>query len=50
MSFNNIGIVSVKGNGYRIRFCYMSKKKAKYLLKKMLIRLKKVEFYKFKNG
>ena len=25
MSFNNIAIVYVKGNTYRIHFCYMSK-------------------------
>ena len=41
MSFNNIGSVSVKGNGYRIRFCYMSKEKAKYLLKKCWLDWKK---------
>ena len=25
MSFNNIAIVSIKGNDYRIHFCYISK-------------------------
>ena len=25
MSFNNVAIVYVKGNGFRINFCYMSK-------------------------
>ena len=28
MSFNNIAIAYVKGNGYRIHFCYMSKDNA----------------------
>ena len=28
MSFNNIAIVYVKGNAYRINFCYMSKNDA----------------------
>ena len=25
MSFNNIAVVYVKGNAYKIHFCYMSK-------------------------
>ena len=35
MSFNDISIVSVKGNHYRILFWYMSKNKAINSLKNM---------------
>ena len=35
MSFDIIAIVSVKGNGYRIRFCGMSKCEAVNLMKKV---------------
>ena len=28
MSFNDVAIVSIKGNNYRIHFCYMSKNDA----------------------
>ena len=33
MSFNYFAIASVKGNDYRIHFCYMSKDKGINLLK-----------------
>ena len=45
MSFNDVTIVSVTGNDYRIHVCYMSKNEAIKLLKKTL---KKVEYYKIK--
>ena len=28
MNFNDVSIVSIKGNDYRIHFCYMSKNDA----------------------
>ena len=33
MSFNDVAVVSVKGNDYRIHFCYLSKDEAINLLK-----------------
>ena len=32
MSFNDIAIVSIKGNDYRIHFCYISKNDAIVLM------------------
>ena len=32
VSFNDVAVVSVKGNGYRIHFCFMSKNDAINLL------------------
>ena len=48
MSFNDVVIVSVKGNYYRIRFCYMSKEEAKNLFKNPDL-MEKVECSKIKN-
>ena len=36
MSFNDVAIVSVKGNDYRIHFWYMSKNEAINLLKMLI--------------
>ena len=33
MNFNYVAIVSIKGNDYRIHFCYMSKDDAMNLMK-----------------
>ena len=33
MNFNDVAVVSVKGNGYRIHLCYLSKDQAISLLK-----------------
>ena len=33
MNFNDDAILSLKGNDYRIHFCYMSKDEAIHLLK-----------------
>ena len=33
MNFNDVAIVSIKGNDYRIHFCYMSKEDAINLMK-----------------
>ena len=32
MNFNDVAIVSIKGNDYRIHFCYMSKNDAIFLM------------------
>ena len=32
MNFNDVAIVSIKGNAYRIHFCYMSKNDAIVLM------------------
>ena len=48
MSFNDVVIVSVKGNYYRIRFCYMSKEEAKNLFKNPDL-MEEVECSKIKN-
>ena len=49
MSFNDISIVSVKGNDYRVLFWYMSKNKAINSLKKYEIDGKEWSFIKHKN-
>ena len=33
MNFNDVAVVSVKGNGYRIHLCYLGKDQAISLLK-----------------
>ena len=33
MNFNHVAIVSIKGNGYRIHFWYMSKNDLIYIMK-----------------
>ena len=45
MSFNDIAIVSVKGNYFRIQFWYMSKAEAINLFKEILICLEEAGFY-----
>ena len=40
MNFNQTSIVSVKGNEYRIHFCYVSRDKAINIMKKPDLRKK----------
>ena len=44
-SFDNVAIVSIKGNSYRIHFWYMSKNDAINIMQNS--NLKKVDHYKF---
>ena len=48
-SFNDVAIVSVKRNGYRIHFLYMIKDKATNLLKKCWFEWKKSNIIKSKK-
>ena len=45
MNFNDVAIVSIEGNDYRIHFWYMSKKDAIVLMTNLIQKIK-MEFYK----
>ena len=46
MNFNDVAIVCVKGNDYRIHFWYMSKDEAIALMTNLIQKIK-MEFYEF---
>ena len=48
MNFNNISIVTVKGNDYRIRLLYMSKEEAANLLRNADLTFARIEIEKRK--
>ena len=46
MNFNDVAIVSIKGNNYRIHFCYMSKDDGISIMNNSSLN-KKLHYYKF---